>query len=143
MKVMAVVKANAYGHGDTLIATALEGLGCDLFGVAMPKEGMRLREAGIKSPIIVLGGLFQSQEVESFTYDLTPVVFDIASARKIDKVAGDIGKIKAVHVKIDTGMGRLGILPLDVKSFFEEFKELKNLELRGADVPLLRYGGRG
>ncbi len=131
MKVMAVVKANAYGHGDTLVATALEKLGCDAFGVAMPKEGIRLREAGLKSPIVVLGGLFQSQEVESFTYDLTPVVFDIERARKIDKVAGDIGKTKRVHVKIDTGMGRLGILPSDVEGFFEEFKSFKNLELEG------------
>ena len=130
-KVMAVVKANGYGHGDTTIALALEEFGCDFFGVAMPKEGIKLREAGIKSPIVVLGGLFQSQEVESFTYDLTPVIFDIISARKIDKVAGDINKKKAVHVKIDTGMGRLGILPEDVESFFEEFRELKNLELEG------------
>jgi alanine racemase len=131
MKVMAVVKANAYGHGDTLIATALEEIGCELFGVAMPKEGIRLREAGIKSAIVVLGGLFAGQEVESFTYDLTPVVFDLTSARKINQVAGDLGKVKSVHVKIDTGMGRLGILPADVKSFFEEFKELENLELEG------------
>ncbi|MBE9531872.1 MAG: alanine racemase [Proteobacteria bacterium] len=131
MKVMAVVKANAYGHGDTLVAAALEGLGCDWFGVAMPKEGMRLRDAGVKSPIIVLGGLFQGQEVESFTYDLTPVIFDIESARKIDKVAGDINKRKSVHVKIDTGMGRLGILPADVEAFFEEFKSLENLDLEG------------
>jgi alanine racemase len=130
-KVMAVVKANAYGHGDKLIATALEEFGCDAFGVAMSEEGIKLRGAGIKSPIIVLGGFFASQEVESFTYDLTPVVFDMISARKIDKVAADLGTTKKVHVKIDTGMGRLGVLPADVAGFFREFKELKNLELEG------------
>ena len=131
MSIMAVVKANAYGHGDSLIASALEEHGCDSFGVAMLEEGIGLRRAGIKLPIVVLGGLFPGQEVESFNHDLTPVVFDLTSARKIDKVAGDLGKTKKVHVKIDTGMGRLGILPDDVDGFFKEFKELINLELEG------------
>ncbi len=131
ISVMAVVKANAYGHGDSLIATALVEHGCDYLGVAMLEEGIALRRAGIKIPIVVLGGLFAGQEVESFNHDLTPVVYDLISARKIDKVAGDLGKSKKVHVKIDTGMGRLGILPDEVEAFFKEFKELKNLELEG------------
>jgi alanine racemase len=129
--VMAVVKANAYGHGDILIATALEECGCGFFGVATLREGIRLREAGIKLPIVLLSGLFAGQEAQSIAYDLTPVVFDIASARRINQLCEELAKVKKIHLKIDTGMGRLGILPGDVEAFFEEFADLKNLELEG------------
>lgn len=128
-KMMAVIKANAYGHGDIETASVLEELGCEFFGVAIPEEGARLRNAGIKTPIVLLGGIFPSQIEWLFTFDLTPVIFDIQTARLINDFAGASGGRRKVHVKIDTGMGRLGLLPSEVARFFEEFRELENLEL--------------
>ena len=130
-QVMAVVKADAYGHGDKVIAKALDSFGCDVFGVAMIEEGIRLREAGIKKPIVVLGGLLPGQGPDSFNHDLTPVIYDLSTARRLDRIAGETGTRKKVHVKVDTGMGRLGILPEEVEEFFKEFKGLKNIVLEG------------
>jgi alanine racemase len=128
---MAVVKADGYGHGDKVIASALEENGCDCFGVAMLEEGIRLREAGLKKPIVVLGGLLPGQGPDFFNFDLTPVIYDLSTARRLDRIAGEISTTKKVHVKIDTGMGRLGILPEEVGEFFEGFKGLENIELEG------------
>lgn len=129
--VMAVVKADAYGHGDLPVAKALEEEGADAFGVVMPEEGVRLRTGGIKKPVIVLGGLFPGQIKTVFDYSLTPVVFDIKTASLLNELAGRRSVIKDVHVKLDTGMGRLGLMPGDTGAFFEEFKRLKNLRLEG------------
>jgi len=128
-KMMAVVKANAYGHGGLETATVLEGLGCGFFGVAMPEEGAALRAGGISAPVVVLGGIFPEQVEELFTFDLTPVIFDIKTARLINDFAKASGTRKKVHVKIDTGMGRLGLMPGQAAHFFEEFKPMANLEL--------------
>jgi len=128
-KMMAVVKANAYGHGAVEAATALEGLGCDFFGVAMPEEGALLRAGGIKAPVVVLAGVFPEQVAGLFTFDLTPVIFDIKTASLINDFAKAKGARKKVHVKIDTGMGRLGLMPADAGRFFDEFKAMANLEL--------------
>lgn len=130
---MAVVKANAYGHGDIQVSKVLEELGCDYFGVAMPEEGVRLRKAGIKAPIVILGGIYPCPPPgplkEVFSCGLTPVVFNIESARRINEFAASSGVVKKVHVKIDTGMGRLGLLPSGVPRFFNEFKSLANLRI--------------
>jgi len=128
-KMMAVVKANAYGHGDIETARVLEGLGCDCFGVAIPEEGARLRAASIKAPIAVLGSIFPAQIPPLFDFDLTPVIFDINTAHLINGHAKAKAARKKVHVKIDTGMGRLGLLPPDAAGFFKEFKTLESLEL--------------
>ena len=128
-KVMAVVKANAYGHGDIEVAGVLERIGCEFFGVAIAEEGERLRSNGITRPIVVLGGIYPGQIKDIFPLDLTPVVFDIGTAQYINSYAKAIGAVKKVHVKIDTGMGRLGLLTEEVARFFEAFKELENLRL--------------
>lgn len=124
---MAVVKADAYGHGDIEVARVLEAMGSEFFGVAIPEEGARLREAGIKRPVAVLGGIFPDQAGDVFDYDLTPVVFDMKTARSLDSEARKRGAIKKIHVKIDTGMGRLGLLPSEAGRFFAGLKELHNL----------------
>lgn len=128
---LAVVKANAYGHGAVEIAKTLEHTGCNFFGVAMCEEGIELREAGLKSAIIILGGIYPNQVRDVIEYDLTPVIFDIGTARIVDSLAGKIGKRIKVHIKIDTGMGRLGLLSYQVASFFKAMKELVNLEVDG------------
>ncbi|MDP2689494.1 MAG: alanine racemase [Deltaproteobacteria bacterium] len=128
-KMMAIVKANAYGHGDVRTAGLLEGLGCEFFGVAIAEEGARLREGGIKAPVVVLGGIFPRQVKELFAFGLTPVVFDMETARRIDSFAREAGIVKKIHVKIDTGMGRLGLLPAQAAPFFTELKALGNISV--------------
>lgn len=126
---MAVVKANAYGHGDIEVARLLDGLGAEFLGVAIPEEGARLRDAGIRKPIAVLGGIFPDQAPAVFDYDLTPVVFDYLTARALDSEARRRSTEKKIHVKIDTGMGRLGLLPGEVGQFFAGLNGLANLRV--------------
>ncbi len=126
---MAVVKANAYGHGAVEVARRLEALGCPFFGVAIPEEGAELRGAGIKGPIAVLGGIFADQAPDIVELGLTPVVFDMTVARALDRAAKGRGMTLNIHVKVDTGMGRLGIQPADATLFFNELKGLGNLRV--------------
>ncbi len=140
--IMAVVKADAYGHGAAAIAPELERQGCRYFAVALATEGAALRDAGITSPILVLGGVFRDDCTLLFEHDLTPVVHNTASAALLDEEARARGIIKPVHLKIDTGMARLGIRTSALTAFLEKFKEMKNLRLEGlfshfaeADIP--------
>lgn len=127
VKILAIVKANAYGHGAVEIAATLKDAGCNFFGVAICEEGIELRKAGIKTPILVLGGIYSNQIKDIIKYNLTPVIFDIKTARLIDSVKKKLN----IHVKIDTGMGRLGLLPSQVGPFFNELRNLKNLKVEG------------
>lgn len=131
VEMLAVVKADAYGHGAVETAKALEQVGCSFFGVALCEEGVELREAGIRSPILVLGGVYPNQIRDIIEYDLTPVIFDMESARILDSLSAKAGKRINVHVKVDTGMGRLGLLPYQVIPFFKTLKGLANLEVDG------------
>lgn len=126
---MAVVKADAYGHGAVEVAARLETLGCSAFGVAIPEEGEELRAAGIKGEITVLGGIFADQAEDIVELGLTPVVFDMATAKALDRAARGRGAHLGVHVKVDTGMGRLGVQPGDAPAFFNELKGLENLRV--------------
>ncbi len=130
-RVMAVVKANAYGHGDTIVADTLEKAGCRLFGVATVDEAVRLREAGIKADIVVLGGIYPPDIDDLIEFNLTPVIFDIDTALLLNKRAERRGVKKGVHIKIDSGMGRLGLFVDQVVSFFREFKNLTHLTVDG------------
>lgn len=129
--IMAVIKANAYGHGDVEAARVFAKEGCGYFGVALPEEGVRLREAGVGQRIVVLGGIFPEQSEEIIEWDLTPVLFDLKTAKALNEAAEKKGVRILVHVKIDTGMGRLGIVPSDVESFFDALRGFTNLELEG------------
>lgn len=128
---MAVVKANAYGHGDIEITSALEELGCETFGVAMVEEGLRLRQGGIKGRIVILGGTYAGQAADCFEHALTPVVYDLAMARELDSLATERKTTIKIHVKIDTGMGRIGCRADEIKGFFTSLKELNNIEVEG------------
>ncbi len=127
----AVVKANAYGHGGVLVAKTLADAGCSSFGVAFAEEGAQLRLAGIKSPIIVLSGATEPEIEAIIEHNLTPVIYDIDSARALNKEARAANVKQPVHIKIDSGMGRLGIQPPKIKTFFDAFSELQNLQLEG------------
>ncbi len=129
--IMAVVKSNAYGHGDVEVVRALTELGCGIFGVAMPEEGARLREAGISSAIVVLSSVTPDQLDEIFAHDLTPAVFDIDSARRMNDHAVKSGCVKDIHLKIDTGMARLGVGPGELKALLDGLKSFKALNVAG------------
>lgn len=128
---LAVVKADAYGHGAIPISKRLEKLGAEVLGVALPEEGVELRKGGVKSPILILGGIYGNEVELIFRYHLTPVVFREDSLKLLSKEALRRKKKVAIHLKIDTGMGRLGV-PLDRwSSFLNELIHLPKIEVEG------------
>jgi len=130
-KILAVVKANAYGHGAIGIARELEALGVDFLGVAFIEEGIKLRKAGIQKPILILGGIFPFHVKKIFTFRLTPVVFDLALARALDAEGKRQNHALPVHIKIDTGMNRLGV-PFDqTEKFFTSLQSVNFLKVEG------------
>lgn len=129
IKYLAVVKADAYGHGAVECAKRLEKEGVDWFGVAIPEEGCELREAGIKRPILCLGSLFPGQEQLVVEHELTPVVFDIDVASALSQHLGQ--RTYDIHVKVDTGMGRLGFRWPEAREFARELKRFPNLNVTG------------
>jgi alanine racemase len=131
LKYLAVVKADAYGHDAVHCARKLEGAGIDWFGVALPEEGLELRLAGLKKPILCLGGFWAGQENLLLDNSLTPVVYQIEKAESLDRAAAKRGIKTNIHVKVDTGMGRIGIRFDEVKEFAEKLRDLKNLKLEG------------
>jgi alanine racemase len=131
VKILAAVKADAYGHGAVECARRLAAEGVDWFGVAMPEEGIELREAGNTKPILCLGGFWQGQESACLEQRLTPVVYRLDMIEAFDRAAKDAGVVADVHVKIDTGMGRLGIRCDEVSEFLEALKKLENIRVDG------------
>src|SRR5688572_11599721 len=130
-KYMAVVKADAYGHGAIECAKRLEAEGVDWFGVALPEEGVELRQAGIRKLILCLGGFWDGQETVALNYNLTPVVYQIEKARTLNQAAASRGTAVAIHVKVDTGMGRVGVRYDEVREFADALKQLDSLRLEG------------
>jgi alanine racemase len=128
VSILSVVKANAYGHGIREISKELERLGVDFLGIAICEEGIELREAGIKKPILILNGIFNEDIERVINYNLTPAIYDIETAKKLSQSTNNVINI---HVKIDTGMGRLGISPDQIREFFLELTKLKNINIEG------------
>lgn len=108
---MAVMKANAYGHGLIRCAEYLEKRGVDYFGVALVEEGIALRKAGIRAPILIFGGVFGGQISRYLDFDLELTASSVDKLKTIDEVARDRGVQAKVHLKFDTGMGRIGVRP--------------------------------
>ena len=113
-QILAVVKADAYGHGAVVITKALLRMGVTRFGVATMEEGLALRKAGVQTPILVMGPVFPYQTEEVLANNLTPVVYDAGIAEKLAKAAQGRKEPFAVHIKVDTGMNRLGLMPEQV-----------------------------
>jgi len=127
--VLAVVKAGAYGHGSIKVSEHLLKSGASMLGVAFVEEAIELREAGIKAPILVF---FDPNNTDSYLkYNLTPTVFDFKHAKAISDRAYKHNRKIAVHIKVDTGMGRVGLKIADALSKIPKIAELKNLELEG------------
>lgn len=122
------VKANGYGHGDVMVASACEEAGADFLGVATIDEGIRLRENGIDLPILIIGGTYYLEDYSRLSlYNLSLCVY---SKEQLTALAATKGTIK-VHLKVDTGMGRLGINPNEVADYIEAIKSCSNLVLEG------------
>ncbi len=131
--ICAVVKCNAYGHGVEECAPALEQAGAKWFGVTSTDEGIVLREAGVTGRVLVMCGLYRGEEEEALRQSLTPAVFRLEQAEALDRAATRLGLAQRapIHLKIDTGMGRLGIPLAELESFAEGVKRLPQIELEG------------
>lgn len=108
-QIIAVVKADAYGHGAAAVANALEAHGVTRFGVATLDEGIALREAGIRSSILLMGALFPEQFADAVAHQLTPVLYDQSQVKAFAEHVAGRSVLYPVHLKIETGMGRLGL----------------------------------
>ena len=117
--VMAIVKANAYGHGLVPVARHLQSVGVEHLGVAFPEEGIALRRAGITVPILVLGGVFAQQVAQYIAHDLQVTVSSLEKLQQVEATAEAMGRRATVHLKIDTGMQRIGVHAWSAGPFIE------------------------
>ena len=117
--VMGIVKANGYGHGLVPVARRLEREGIDQLGVAFVEEGMALRRAGIRSRILVLGGIFGPQVAQYLEHDLEITVSSLEKLHQVEATAEAVGKRAIIHLKIDTGMERVGVHSYSCGPFIE------------------------
>ena len=129
--IMPAVKADAYGHGAVECARALEQEGAEWFGVAMPEEGLMLRNAGIARPILCLGGFWQGQEEAIIGNRLTPVLFRVDLLEQLNRAARSAGTVVDYHLKVDTGMRRLGVPNAELGDFLDAAERFENVRLDG------------
>jgi len=130
-ELMAVVKGNAYGHDILEIASVVLNNGATRLAVARLEEGVFLRKSGITVPILVLGLTLKQQAELLVSYNITPTVSEYEMIEKLSDSVFKEGKIVKVHLKVDTGMGRIGISPNHVLNFIKKVKVLKNVEIEG------------
>ena len=130
-KMMPVLKANAYGHGLIEVARLMESLGADYLGVAVLEEGILLREAGITMPILVLGGILGNQLPYFLEHQLTITASSLEKIWHIDEIAEQLGVTAKVHLKIDTGMERIGIHYYSAESLLEAAVQCKHVDVEG------------
>jgi alanine racemase len=131
VKIMPAVKANGYGHGAVEVSRAVLNAGAQVLSVAMPEEGIELREAGLDVPILILGCSASDAAGEIMRYELASAACDLPYARALSAAAVSDSRIASVHVKVDTGMGRIGIQPEETLDFVLALKSLPNLRVDG------------
>ncbi|MFN0124198.1 MAG: alanine racemase [Blastocatellia bacterium] len=134
-QLMAVVKADAYGHGAIACAQALEladdGKLVNWFATALIEEAVTLRQAGIRKPILCLGGVWQGSAEAVLAHDLTPAVYDLETALALESHAAAAGRVLDVHLKVDTGMGRLGAPMSTLPELISALAQLKHVRVAG------------
>lgn len=131
-KLMAIIKTDAYGHGAVRSAKALDEIGVYAFGVATPGEALELRRAEIKNPILILGYVFEEYFDRMIENDIDLALFDLNTAKLLNSHAEKLGKKARVHIKADTGMGRIGFQPCDESAeIIKEIAALNNIEIDG------------
>ena len=126
-----VVKSNAYGHGMVAVARALSGAGAEWLAVSLTEEGLELRENGLAGPVLVLGGCYPGQAREIVASHLTPVVATPELVHALNEAARSLNRPAPVHLKLDTGLGRLGIFPQDLPAFLQNLRGMTFLRLEG------------
>lgn len=133
-KILSIVKGNGYGHGGPQVAKALEKAGSEWFGVTCTAEGIELREAGVRRPILLLTGFWPGEEKRLLEYNLTPAITRCEQLAMLEKAAAR-QRVKresvAFHLKMDSGMNRLGIAPTDVSCFARQLAKCPHLRLDG------------
>lgn len=143
-EIMGIIKADAYGHGAVRVARVLREQGVKRFGVALLQEGVELRENGFEEPILILGYTSEDDFPLALRSGLTPTIYDYSQAALLERYACEMGKSAKIHIKVDTGMGRIGFRP-GMQSLQEigKIAELSHLVLEGmfshlawADNPL-------
>ena len=132
-KILSIVKGDAYGHGGPQVAKALEKAGSDWFGVTCTEEGIAVRKAGVRKPILILTSFVRGEESRLVEHDLTAVIHRCEQLPLLERAAARRGGKKPVsfHLKMDTGMNRLGIAPGDVECFARQLTKCKHLRLGG------------
>jgi alanine racemase len=131
-KILLAVKANAYGHGAVAVSRMAEKMGVHWLGVATVPEAIELRQAGIHIPILKFSPAFPEEMQASLAHGVTLAVCEIANARALDEAARKAKKKVSVHIKLDTGMGRIGISPQDAEEFAKQLRnECLNLRVAG------------
>jgi len=128
-RVLAVVKADAYGHGVVPVVTRLAAAGVAAFGVALAEEGLELREAGVDAPILVLNGVYAGAHREVLEAGLTPVVFDLDTVHAFSRAAGDASF--GFHLELDTGIARLGVPVAALATFLEDLARVPQARIDG------------
>ena len=130
-RLMAVVKADAYGHGAVPVARELQAIGVDAFGVGDSGEALELREAGIRGTILVLGAIVEGEQESVVQNDLSVCIHSETRIDRLAREARRLGRRCKVHLKIDTGMGRLGVLPTRALALARRIAKSRDLELEG------------
>ena len=130
-EVLVTVKADAYGHGLVAVAKRLVACGVDYLGVASIDEGIELRKAQIKTPVLILGLMLKKDINPLFTYQLTPTVSDRAMAAALNARALVLKQRIPVHIKVDTGMGRIGVLHTEALGLVTYIHKLRNIIIQG------------
>ncbi|NLW35123.1 alanine racemase [Syntrophorhabdus aromaticivorans] len=129
---LCVVKADAYGHGAAEVSRRLEDLGVSYLGVASAEEGIELRDYGIQAPILVMSGIMPWNDVEPFRrHNLVPVVYDLATLKRVKEESKGFEEPIRIHLKFDTGMGRLGFAMDEVSFVLELVSDTKDIEVEG------------
>lgn len=131
-KMMAIIKTDAYGHGAIPVARALNEIGVYAFGIATVQEAVSLRKAGIQNPLLILGYVFPQDYPLLLDFDIMHAVFQYADAKALSDFAVSCGKTAKIHIKIDTGMGRIGMQPTtESLAEIERIAALPNLAIDG------------
>jgi alanine racemase len=132
-KILSIVKGNGYGHGGPQVAKALEKAGSDWFGVTCTEEGIAVRKAGVRGPVLILTSFVAGEEIRLVEHNLTAVIHRVEQLPLLEKAAARRGGKKKVsfHLKMDTGMNRLGIAPGEVERFASQLSKCKRLQLGG------------
>jgi alanine racemase len=148
-RVMPILKANAYGHGLLRVAQLMESLHADYIGVAVLEEGILLRQNGIRMPILILGGILGNQVPGFLKHDLSITASSIDKLCQVDEIASQLGVKAKVHLKIDTGMERIGVHYYSAHDFLESALKCKSIDIEGiyshfanADLPNLQDARR-